>query len=80
MLHAVARLAERRDLPAQVSLDPWMGCGFGTCLACVIPVQGPDDSQPRHRCACTEGPVFDASHVVWPGEATSAAARSGVTA
>jgi len=76
MLHAVARLAERRRLPARVSLDPWMGCGFGTCLACVVDVQGPDEPAPRRRCACTEGPVFDAASVVWPGEKVSAAARA----
>ena len=25
--------------PAQVSLDPWMGCGVGTCLGCVVRMQ-----------------------------------------
>ena len=75
MLHAVARIAERRGLPASVSLDPWMGCGFGTCLGCVVRVQGRDDEAPRLRCACTEGPVFDAASVVWPGADESAARR-----
>jgi len=77
MLHAVARLAERRELEARVSLDPWMGCGFGTCLACVVDVQEAEDAAPRRRCACTEGPVFDAATVVWPGEPHSVAARRG---
>jgi dihydroorotate dehydrogenase electron transfer subunit len=80
MLHAIARLAERRGLPARVSLDPWMGCGFGTCLACVVDVQEPGEPAPRRRCACTEGPVFDAASVVWPGETRSAAARAGGSA
>jgi dihydroorotate dehydrogenase electron transfer subunit len=75
MLHAVARLAEERGLPAEVSLDPWMGCGIGTCLGCVVPVQGPDEVTPKRRCACTEGPVFDARTVVWAGEESSAARR-----
>jgi dihydroorotate dehydrogenase electron transfer subunit len=73
MLHAVARLAARRELPAQLSLDPWMGCGVGTCLGCVVRIQEPDEPRPRYRCACTEGPVFDASTVVWPGETASQA-------
>jgi dihydroorotate dehydrogenase electron transfer subunit len=68
MMHAVARLSERRGLPAQVSLDPWMGCGVGTCLGCVVRTQRPGEPRPRYRCACTEGPVFDATHVVWPEE------------
>ncbi len=65
MLHAVASLAERRGLPCQVSLDPWMGCGIGTCLGCVVWIQKPGEARPKYRCACTEGPVFDSRHVVW---------------
>ena len=57
-----------RGLPAQVSLDPWMGCGVGTCLGCVVWMQSGDEPRPHYRCACTEGPVFDARDVVWPGE------------
>jgi dihydroorotate dehydrogenase electron transfer subunit len=76
MLHAVARLAARRSVPAQVSLDPWMGCGIGTCLGCVVPIQHADEDRPKFRCACTEGPVFDARDVVWRGEEASWARRS----
>lgn len=78
MLHALAHVAERRGLPAQVSLDPWMGCGIGTCLGCVVPIQRADDGRPKFRCACTEGPVFDARDVVWRGEEASLARRSRV--
>jgi dihydroorotate dehydrogenase electron transfer subunit len=82
MLHAVARVAEERGLDAEVSLDPWMGCGLGTCLSCVVRVQGADEPRPKYRCACTEGPVFDAARVVWPGESASREHRlaSGVSA
>ncbi len=79
MLHAVARIAARRGIPAQVSLDPWMGCGVGTCLGCVVWTQKPEEEKPKYRCACTDGPVFDARLVVWPGEETSAA-RQGAGA
>jgi len=74
MLQAVASIARRRGLPCQVSLDPWMGCGIGTCLGCVVRLQGRGEERPKYRCACTEGPVFDARVVVWEGETTSAAA------
>jgi dihydroorotate dehydrogenase electron transfer subunit len=81
MMHAVARVAAARELPAQVSLDPWMGCGIGTCLGCIVRTQSAHEPAPRNRCACTEGPVFDADAVVWPGEACSLARRrSGVHA
>ena len=76
MMHAVARIAAARSLEAEVSLDPWMGCGIGTCLGCVVRVQGEDDARWRYRCACTEGPVFDSARVVWPGEDDSKARRS----
>jgi dihydroorotate dehydrogenase electron transfer subunit len=66
MLHAVALLAEKRGVPAQVSLDPWMGCGLGTCLGCVVRIRRPGEARAKYRCACTEGPVFDARDVVWP--------------
>jgi dihydroorotate dehydrogenase electron transfer subunit len=75
MLRAVARLADERGLAAEVSLDPWMGCGVGTCLGCVVRIQGPDEPRARYRCACTEGPIFDATRVVWPGEEASSARR-----
>jgi dihydroorotate dehydrogenase electron transfer subunit len=65
MLHAVAQVAKARNLAAQLSLDPWMGCGVGTCLGCVVRVQKDSDTRPRWRTACTEGPVFDAAEVVW---------------
>jgi dihydroorotate dehydrogenase electron transfer subunit len=39
MLHAVARIAERFQIPCQVSLEAEMACGFGACMGCVIPVQ-----------------------------------------
>jgi dihydroorotate dehydrogenase (NAD+) catalytic subunit len=71
MLHAVARIAAARGLEAEVSLDPWMGCGIGTCLGCVVRVQGPDEERWKYRCACTEGPVFD-------GGARGVAGRGGL--
>ena len=66
MLHALARLGARHGVPCQVSLDPWMGCGVGTCLSCVVRIQGEGEQRPHYRCACTQGPVFDAHQVVWP--------------
>jgi dihydroorotate dehydrogenase electron transfer subunit len=75
MLHAVARIAGDRGLPAHVSLDPWMGCGIGTCLGCVVRIQAAREPRPRYRCACTEGPAFAADEVVWPGETASLARR-----
>jgi dihydroorotate dehydrogenase electron transfer subunit len=78
MLRAVARIASSRGLQAQVSLDPWMGCGIGTCLGCVVKIRMPGQPRASYRCACTEGPVFDAATVAWPDEAAALATGGSV--
>ena len=71
MMRAVAKIAAEKGLPCEVSLDPWMGCGLGTCLGCVVKIQDPGELRPKNRPACTEGPVFDSKRVVWPLEEPS---------
>ena len=53
LMRAVAEISSVRRLACEVSLDPWMGCGLGTCLGCVV-----KDQEGRYRRACIEGPVF----------------------
>lgn len=81
MLHAVARIAERFEVPCQVSLEADMACGFGACMACVISVhssgfgdQGFGHSmnhepssmnQRSYKLCCKDGPVFDAREIAW---------------
>ncbi len=64
MLKAVSALAAQYRVPAQVSVEEPMPCGFGVCLGCAIKVS---DGNGGHRFAlsCTEGPVFDACKVMW---------------
>jgi dihydroorotate dehydrogenase electron transfer subunit len=71
MMHAVAKIAAEKDIPCEVSLDPWMGCGVGTCLGCVVKIQDEGELRPKNRPACTEGPVFDSKRVVWAHEKQS---------
>ncbi len=42
------------------SFEALMGCGFGICHSCVLPVQ--DGS---YRKVCSDGPVFPLEDVVW---------------
>jgi dihydroorotate dehydrogenase electron transfer subunit len=65
MMHAVAEIARARTVPCEVSLDPWMGCGLGTCLGCVVRIQRAGETKPKMRPACVDGPVFDAAEVRW---------------
>jgi len=61
MLKAVARLARRFGVPAQVSLEEFMACAVGGCAGCAVAVQTPDG--PAMKRVCVDGPVFDAAAV-----------------
>lgn len=61
MLAAVARLADKYSLPAQVSLEEFMACAVGGCAGCTVEVATPDG--PAMRRVCVDGPVFDAASV-----------------
>jgi dihydroorotate dehydrogenase electron transfer subunit len=63
MMHAVARIGARLQRPTYVSLEPVMGCGLGGCYSCVVKVRrGAGHHFVR---SCIDGPVFDATSVVW---------------
>ena len=59
MLAAVAGIAHHAGLPAQVSLEEFMGCGLGACLGCVIRTTS------GFKRICHDGPVFDAQEIIW---------------
>ena len=63
MLKAVADLAARYDLPCQVSLEEFMACAVGGCAGCTVLVNTPDGQAMKR--VCVDGPVFEASTVVW---------------
>jgi dihydroorotate dehydrogenase electron transfer subunit len=66
MLQAVGELAHRLNIPAELSLESIMGCGFGACWGCVHKIR--KDGEEAWRKICEEGPVFLAEDVVWRGE------------
>lgn len=66
MLAAVSEICKRHEVPCQVALEEWMGCGLGVCLSCVCKVQG-ETGEPEWARVCREGPVFDGAKVVWGG-------------
>ena len=61
MLAAVAKLARRFELPAQVSLEEYMACAVGGCAGCAVAVQTPQGRAMKR--VCVDGPVFEASSV-----------------
>jgi dihydroorotate dehydrogenase electron transfer subunit len=63
MLQAVANRANALGVPCQLSLESYMGCGFGVCLGCVVKVRRGDDF--AYARVCVEGPTFLAKEVLW---------------
>ena len=61
MLQAIAAVAKKFGLPAQVSLEEFMACAVGGCAGCAVRVQTPDG--PAMKRVCVDGPVFDAAAV-----------------
>jgi dihydroorotate dehydrogenase electron transfer subunit len=64
MMRAVAGVAAAHGRRCDVSLEQVMGCGMGGCYSCVVPAHEPG-SPPHHTRSCIDGPVFDASRIVW---------------
>jgi dihydroorotate dehydrogenase electron transfer subunit len=73
MMRACARLAAVHGRACDVSLEQVMGCGLGGCYSCVVPARpstapgagGGNGGTPHHTRTCIEGPVFDATRIVW---------------
>ena len=64
MLKAVAQVARRFGVPAQVSLEEFMACAVGGCAGCAVPVV--TDAGLAMKRVCVDGPVFDANAVFPP--------------
>jgi len=62
-LQAVTGLCESYQLKAQLSHEERMGCGFGACMGCSIPVKSGDGGLMQKRVCC-DGPVFAAGEVI----------------
>lgn len=63
MLKAVAALAAKYNLPCQASLEEFMACAVGGCAGCTVEITTPEG--PAMKRVCVDGPVFEASSVVW---------------
>jgi dihydroorotate dehydrogenase electron transfer subunit len=57
MLACIIGIAEKYEVPCQVSIETMMACGMGACLGCAVEGRGHRD---RYLHACLDGPVFDA--------------------
>ena len=64
-LEAIARFCAAHRVPAQVAIEERLGCGFGLCNTCVVPVAHRDGTGLEHVRACVDGPVFNPALVRW---------------
>ncbi len=81
MLRELTAVAERASLPVQVALEEHMGCGFGACLSCAIPLvperivrragwekpalQLAADGTLAYSLLCRDGPIYDIREIDW---------------
>lgn len=67
LLEAAGRLAAERGWTCYVSMEEHMGCGYGACKGCVVPLRPApgSDGEWRNATCCQDGPVFDAADLVW---------------
>jgi dihydroorotate dehydrogenase electron transfer subunit len=51
--------------PLEVSIEAPMGCGFGTCLGCAIPMRDPGAELGPMGLCCRQGPVLEGGQLDW---------------
>jgi dihydroorotate dehydrogenase electron transfer subunit len=65
MMAAVSRWTASRGIGCHASLEAPMACGIGICFTCVARIRDGQDGAWDYRRTCIEGPVFDATRIVW---------------
>lgn len=65
MLEAVRTMCDRSRVRSQLALESPMGCGYGACFGCAVPLKGGG-----YMRLCLEGPVVDGAAIetAAPGE------------
>ncbi len=58
LLSAVKKFANEKGFRAQISMEEYMGCGFGVCLGCAVKT-----TDGAFKYVCKDGPVFDVNEV-----------------
>lgn len=63
MLKAVAKIANEKNIPCEISLEERMACGIGACLGCSVPLYN-SEGEIVNGHVCKDGPVFSSLEVV----------------
>ena len=60
MLKNTAAIAEKYEVPCQISIETMMACGIGACLGCAV---NNKNAEGKYLHACANGPVFNSGTV-----------------
>jgi dihydroorotate dehydrogenase electron transfer subunit len=63
MLKKISEISKKYKIPAELSLESIMGCGFGVCWGCVKKIRI-GKTIGWHKI-CEDGPVFLAENIIW---------------
>ena len=68
MLKAVQEFAAAHQIPAQISVESYMGCGVGICQGCVLEKNNGTISEhsyhEKYSLVCIDGPVYQSKDVI----------------
>lgn len=64
MMAKTVEIAQKYQVPIEVSLEKRMGCGIGVCMGCICKLKQADGSVKQYRI-CYDGPVFHGEEVVF---------------
>ena len=68
LMRRVGEVCIARGIPCQLALERHMACGMGTCQSCIVRVRdenAPEDRGWSYKLCCSDGPVFNATDVLW---------------
>ncbi|PID28333.1 MAG: dihydroorotate dehydrogenase electron transfer subunit [Candidatus Cloacimonadota bacterium] len=65
MMKNCFEITRKANLKLEVSLEEYMACGIGVCYGCAVGIKDNSKQGFSYKRVCKDGPVFDASEVVW---------------
>lgn len=63
MLKKISEFSRAHHIPAELSLESIMGCGFGACWGCVKKIK--KKGAAVWSKVCEDGPVYKAQDIIW---------------
>ena len=65
MMAAADGVLAKHEAEGYFSVESFMGCGFGVCLSCVVPVLDAGGEEEGYRRVCFDGPSFPTGRIDW---------------